>query len=323
MAYTPPFTISELAFRLHEECLELLAGLPNIDISLKMRKENRLRSIHSSLAIEGNSLGEQEIQAILEGRAVLAEQRMVLEAQNAAETYNLFPDLSPYAAQDMLRAHACMMKGLVPAAGQFRTGGEGVFDENGNVVHMAPPADRVPHLVEELLHWLQETRTPALVASAVFHYEFEFIHPFTDGNGRIGRLWQTLILSRWRRVFEFMPVESIVHARQEEYYAAFTRSTALVDSCPMIEFMLRAVRDTLREQRKLHTAEKAPTPARVLGFFRRHPGSNRVALLGAYPALSPRQADRILAALKQQGKLVFRGSKRTGGFYPSPAPTKP
>lgn len=315
MPYTPPFTISETAVQLHAECVELLAVLPDAEIPLRLRKTNRIRSIHSSLAIEGNSLAEDEVRAILEGQAVLAPQRQVLEAQNAAETYNLFSTLSPYSVQDMLRAHGCMMKGLVSAAGQFRRGDEGVFDERGNVIHMAPPADRVPYLIEQLLTWLQETRVPALVANAVFHYEFEFIHPFTDGNGRIGRLWQTLILSHWRSLFEYLPVETIVHSRQEEYYAAFTQSTARADSCPMIEFMLRAVRDTLLQQKKLYAAEKTPTPARIVSYFRRHPGANRQALLQAYPTLSPRQADRHLAALKAQGKLTYQGSKRTGGYY--------
>lgn len=315
MPYQPPYTISDDALSLLSECEALLRVLPCADIPLRLRKSNRIRSIHSSLAIEGNTLREEEIAAVLAGKVVLAPRQQILEAQNAAETYALFGELNPHLMDDMLRAHACMMKGLVRGAGQFRTGGEGIFDEQGHVVHMAPPADRVPYLTEQLLDWLRTTSAPALVSSAVFHYEFEFIHPFTDGNGRIGRLWQTLILSRSNPVFEYMPIETMVQARQEEYYRAFSLSTERADSAPMIEFMLRAVRDTLKEQKKLYTKEAAPTPARILSFFRRHPGANRTKLLHAYPALSPRQADRLIAALRGEQKLEFRGAKKTGGFY--------
>lgn len=318
MEYNPPYTISDEILALHEECLELLRDLPGADIPLKLRKGNRVRSVHSSLAIEGGKLSQAQIQAISQGKSVLAPQAEVLEAQNALEAYRLFPSLSPYSVEDMLRAHACMMKGICQPAGQFRTGGEGVFDEHGNIVHMAPPADRVPLLVQDLLQWLTRTQAPPLVACAVFHYEFEFIHPFTDGNGRIGRLWQTLILSRWNPLFGFLPVETMVHARQQEYYAAFMQSSALADSAPMIVFMLRAVKDTLKEQKKLFAAAKAVSAEKVLGFFRRHPGANRQALLKAYATLSPRQADRYIATLKAQSRLVFKGSKKTGGFYTAP-----
>ena len=318
MKYKPPYTLSDEIMALHAECLDLLRDLPGADIPLKLRKGNRVRSVHSSLAIEGGNLSRAQVQAIAQGKSVLAPRRDVLEAQNALEAYRLFPSLSPYSVDDMLRAHACMMKGICRPAGQFRAGGEGVFDEYGNVVHMAPPAARVPGLVQDLLHWLSRTQATPLVAAAVFHYEFEFIHPFTDGNGRIGRLWQTLILSRWNPLFEFLPVETMVHARQREYYAAFTQSTALTDSAPMIAFMLRAVKDTLREQKKLFAAAKSVSAEKVLGFFRRHPGANRQALLKAYGTLSPRQADRFIATLKAQSKLVFKGSKKTGGFFPEP-----
>lgn len=316
MPYMPPYSVSDEALSLLSECEALLRVLPCADIPLRLRKTNRIRSIHSSLAIEGNTLREDEIAAVLAGKVVMAPQQQIREAENAAETYALFRNLNPHSVEDMLRAHGCMMKGLVHGAGQFRTSGEGVFDEQGRVVHMAPPADRVPYLTEQLLDWLRTTQAPALVSSAVFHYEFEFIHPFTDGNGRIGRLWQTLILSRWNPVFEYMPVETMVQAHQAEYYHAFALSTERTDAAPMIEFMLRAVRDTLKEQKKLYTKDAAPTPARVLSFFRRHPGANRPALLRAYPALSPRQADRILASLRAEKKLEFRGAKKTGGFYP-------
>ena len=315
MGYNPPYTITDEIMALLAECLDELRDLPCADVPLKMRRGNRVRSVHSSLAIEGGNLSKAQVQAIAQGKSVLAPRLDVLEAENALEAYNLFGSLSPYAVDDMLRAHACMMKGVCRPAGQFRTCGEGVFDEHGNVVHMAPPADRVPQLVQDLLQWLSRTQAPPLVAAAVFHYEFEFIHPFTDGNGRVGRLWQTLILSRWNALFEYMPVESMVHARQREYYAAFTESTARADSAPMIAFMLRAVRDTLKEQKKTFVSTKAISAEKVLGFFRRHPGANRQALLKAYPALSPRRADRLIASLKSQAKLRFQGAKKNGGFF--------
>ncbi len=200
--------------------------------------------MHGSLAIEGNTLSEEQITAILDGKRVLAPPRDILEAHNALATYELMNKWAPHAESDLLAAHRLLMKGLLPDAGQYRLGGVGVMSGD-KVVHMAPPASRVSILMRNLLRWLQKTNTHPLVASSVFHYEFEFIHPFADGNGRMGRLWQTLILSQWQPLFAYIPVESLVHQHQESYYAAIRQSNSESDSSAFVLFMLERILEAI------------------------------------------------------------------------------
>ena len=212
---------------------------------MRLRRANRIRSIHGSVAIEGNTLSEEQVSAILDGKRVIAPPREILEVQNALKAYDQLNEWSPFADSDLLSAHAVMMLGLLDVPGKYRLKSVGVAGSEG-IIHIAPPADRVPFLMRDLLHWLETTELHPLVASAVFHYEFEFIHPFADGNGRMGRLWQTLILSRWNRAFGDIAVESMIHAHQQEYYAAINESIAAVNCGPFIEFMLQVILDSIQ-----------------------------------------------------------------------------
>jgi len=210
----------------------------------KLRRLNRLRSIHSSLAIENNSLSLEQVTALFNGENVLAPPQDICEAQNAFEVYDRLLEFDPYDGMDLLSAHRILMKNLVQAPGEYRSGNMGVVRGN-KVVHIAPPADNVSGLMADLLRWTKETSAHPLIKSCVFHYEFEIIHPFPDGNGRMGRMWQTLLLYQWKEIFAWIPVETIVHERQQEYYAAIGRSNDAGDCTEFLQFMLQAIWDTL------------------------------------------------------------------------------
>lgn len=246
-SYKPPFTISAEILGYVARICELVGCLSVSDVMagiLRLRRINRIRTIQGSLAIEGNTLTEGQITAILEGKRVLAPPREVQEVKNALFAYEHFQDWYPEKEKDLLEAHHLLMIGLIDDAGAYRSGGVGVMSGE-RVIHMAPPAERVQPLMADLLGWLSTSRIHPLVKSSVFHYEFEFIHPFSDGNGRMGRIWQSLILAKWNPVFAHLPVESLVFERQEAYYLALQESTQQSDSAPFIIFMLNALYDAL------------------------------------------------------------------------------
>ena len=247
--YQPPFTITPKILRLTGDIGEAVGHLSaefDKAMELRLRRVNRIRTIQGSLAIEGNTLTEEQITAILNGKRVIAPPREVLEAKNAIAAYDHFTQWDPRNEKDLLEAHRIMMEGLLEKAGEYRRGGVGVV-AGERVVHMAPPAKRVPVLMHQLFEWLQTTEHHPLVAGSVFHFEFEFIHPFADGNGRMGRLWQTLILSGWNPIFAQIPVESLIHEHQGEYYQALQDGTHKADCFPFIEFMLSMIHMAIRD----------------------------------------------------------------------------
>ena len=256
MKYQPPYTITpEILNRVAaiSETIGRLTVLTDQAKALRLRRINRIRTIHGSLAIEGNTLSEAQITAILDGKQVIAPPREVQEVKNALAAYDRFGAWKPDAEKDLLEAHRILMSGLIDEAGMYRHGGVGVMADQ-QVIHMAPPADRVPQLMADLFDWLAATDAHPLIASSVFHYEFEFIHPFADGNGRMGRLWQSLILASWNPLFADIPVESLIFEHQAEYYQAIQESTLQTDSAPFIAFMLRMILDTVTAS----TPEVAP-----------------------------------------------------------------
>lgn len=215
-----------------------------IQDSLKLRKANRIRTIQGSLAIEGNTLSTEQITAILNGKTVIAPPKEVQEVRNAIKAHEAFQQWQPSQEKDLLQAHQILMTGLIDEVGQYRHGGVGVMSGD-RVVHMAPPANQINRLMADLLNWLNDSDIHPLIQSSVFHYEFEFIHPFADGNGRMGRLWQTLILSRWNPIFANIPVESLIYQNQKAYYEALQASTDRTDSAPFIEFILHMILDAI------------------------------------------------------------------------------
>jgi len=247
MSRTPPYTITPHIL----DCIERIgeeigrAEAAGVSQDLHLRRINRIRTIHGSLAIEGNILSEEQVATILDGKSVVAPLKDIQEVRNAIRAYERYRQWEPASEANLLNAHEIMMAGLLDAPGRYRLGKVVVMGQD-EVKHIGPPAKRVPALMANLLAWLNETDAHPLIASSIFHYEFEFIHPFEDGNGRMGRLWQTLILTRWKALFADVPVESLVHSHQGEYYEAIEQSSAKGDSTPFISFMLGTILEAIR-----------------------------------------------------------------------------
>ncbi len=247
--YKPPFHMTDKMTSLIAEISEQVGRITVLQegtISPHLRLENRIRTIHSSLAIEHNSLSLEQVTAILDGKRVLGNPNEIKEVQNAYEAYELMLRLNPASVDDLLKAHKLMMNGLVSENGRFRSGGVGVFD--GEVLsHMAPPVEFVPEHIQNLFAWYQKSELHPLIKSAIFHYEFEFIHPFADGNGRMGRMWHSLLLGKWKEMFFWLPIEELIQSRQKEYYDALGAADKQADSAGFVELMLEIIRDSLTE----------------------------------------------------------------------------
>ena len=247
--YKPKYTITDEILNLvaliaaRVDVLTIKSGMEQ---NPKLRRLNRLRSIYSSLAIENNTLSLEQVSALFEGKRVIAPPRDICEARNAFEVYNRLLAFDPYDVMDLLTAHQILMKDLVKVPGQFRSGNIGVV-RGKEVVHIAPPADNVSGLMADLLCWTKGATVHPLIKSCVFHYEFEIIHPFQDGNGRMGRMWQTLLLRQWKKIFAWLPVETIIYERQQEYYAALGQSKDADDCTEFVRFILQAIWDTLEQ----------------------------------------------------------------------------
>jgi Fic family protein len=248
MAMKPPYTISSKILMLVSDITHLLGqyeGMNIIKPEPKLRKSNRVRTVQASLAIEGNTFAIEQVTAILDGKRVVGPAKEILEVQNTIRAYNEISNFKTHSSQSLRTAHGILMHDLIPDAGKWRTGNVGIL-QGTRVSHAAPQPKRVPELMEHLFSYLkQEKETHPLIISAIFHYELEFIHPFSDGNGRLGRLWQTAILTKYHSIFEFTPVESAVQVRQKEYYAALGRSDKEGSATPFIEFSLSTIHETL------------------------------------------------------------------------------
>ena len=247
--YKPPFHMTDKMTFLIAEISEQVGRITVLQegtLSPHLRRENRIRTIHSSLAIEHNSLSLEQVTAILDGKRVLGNPNEIKEVQNAYEAYELMLRLDPSSVDNLLKAHKLMMNGLVPENGKFRSGGVGVFD--GEVlIHMAPSAEFVPEHIHNLFAWYKHSELHPLIKSAVFHYEFEFIHPFADGNGRMGRMWHSLLLGKWKELFFWLPIEELIQSRQKEYYDALSAADKQADSAGFVELMLEIIRGSLKE----------------------------------------------------------------------------
>lgn len=254
--YIPPYEITDEMLELVSEIMEnlgKLSGVNELEKLPRLRRVSRIKSIHSSLAIENNTLSIEQVTDVINGKRVLAPQKDIEEVHNAFNAYEKLSEINPYSIDDLLRIHGIMMNGLVKEAGKLRSGQVGVYNQEGKVVHLAPPADFVPQQLGQLFDWVKNSNANMLIKSSVFHYEFEFIHPFNDGNGRTGRLWQTALLANWKPIFAWIPIESIIKDNQEDYYNAITLSTSQGKSNIFIEFMLdvinKAIKDIITDTR--------------------------------------------------------------------------
>lgn len=241
--YVPPFTITNKMLGLVGSIMEKVGKLDNFNNLNKMpilRINNRIYSIHSSLAIEANSLSFNQVKDVINGKTVIGNRKEIQEVKNAYKAYELMKDINPYNINDLLKVHGVMTFITVEESGVFRKGGEGIFDENGNCIFIAPKPEYVETLMNNLFTWMKdsEENIHPLILSSIFHYEFVFIHPFSDGNGRTARLWQNIILSKWKEIFEYVPIELQIKKYQEEYYRAIHNCNKKANSDEFIEFML-------------------------------------------------------------------------------------
>ena len=245
----PPYHITPTILKLIQDISQKLgeAHILNLDKPpTELRKKNRIKSIHASLSIEGNSLSLDQVTGLINSKRILGPQQDILEVKNAIEVYQLLKQLRPYKKADLLKAHQVLMKGLIDTPGKFRTGNVGVIKGN-KIAHLAPPSDLVPDQILNLLLYVQNENEIGLIKSCVFHYEFEFIHPFSDGNGRMGRLWQTLILMQEFPIFEFIPIEHLIKEKQKEYYKALALADKQGHSTTFLEYMLDRINSALMD----------------------------------------------------------------------------
>lgn len=311
--YQPKFTVSSKSINLISEISALVTKMdyhsPNRN--LKLRKKNRVRSIQSSLQIEANSMTVEQVTDIMNGKKVLGPPRDIKEVKNAIEAYKLLPELDPYSIKDLLRTHGIMMADLTDQSGMFRTVGVNVVNSStGEVIHYAPHPDYVPRFIEELMQWASTSEDHPLIVSCVFHHEFEYIHPFTDGNGRTGRLWQNLILSKWNPVFEWIPVESAIRDRQSEYYRCIREATDLNDTSVFIDFMLESIKESLQKTMK-DSADSLRS--KILSMIK---GGKYTTAAEAAEKLgvSEKTIEREIAMLRDEGVIVREGSNKTGSW---------
>lgn len=305
----PPFEITNTILDEIAEIAELV-GQVNASLGLSsnptLRRTNRIRTIYSSLAIEQNTLSLEQVTAVLSGKRIIAPPKDIAEVKNAYEIYELMDSLDPYSVDDLLKAHGVMTRGLVEESGCFRSRPVGVVDKQGNILHFGTLPDYVPELVAELLDWVRDSDFHILIKSCVFHYELELIHPFVDGNGRIGRLWHTLLLTQWKPMFAWLPVESIIHDRQDEYYQAINRSNIEGESTAFIEFMLSAIREALLEAVQTGNTENMSTWDQrwhhVERFLKKN-GTITNADVRELFGVSSATANRILAKMTEEGHI--------------------
>lgn len=312
--YKPPFTMTEEITNLVIDIAEITGKISLTDRlskNPKLRRENRIRSIHSSLAIEQNSLTIDQVSDVIEGKSVLGPPQDIREVKNAYEAYELLTRLNPYSVKDLLKAHKVMMTDLVNESGTFRNKGAGVY-AGTELIHAGTPPQYVPGLMQELFAWLKESQLHPLIKSCIFHYEFEFIHPFADGNGRVGRLWHTLILAKWKDFFLWIPIETLIHERQEGYYRALNTANTSGESTVFVKFMLEVIRDILTELAENEAVQiNSSINDKLLALLRqneRHSAKSLSAELG----ISERQVQRILKELKDFGMIERLGANRNG-----------
>ena len=258
--YTPPFSITSKMLSLCIAISEKLGELsPYKGLASKphLRRSQHIKSIHSSLAIEANSLSLEEVKDVIEGRPVMGPQREILEVKNAYEAYEEIKYKDPYSLKDLKEIHAVMARGLIGSPGRFRTGNEGVFRGN-EIIFVASPPWNVPNLMEELFSWMNGVKADLnpLILSSVFHYEFVFIHPFEDGNGRMARLWQTALLTKWNKFFQYLPIESEIEKNQASYYRAIDDCNKIGNSNLFVEFMLSQINAALQESVRLASSDE-------------------------------------------------------------------
>ena len=299
--YVPPFTITNKMLDYVSSIMEKIGKLDNYTNFNKMpilRRNNRIKSIHSSLAIEANSLSLDQVKDVINGKTVIGPQKEIQEVKNAYNAYEMINKVDTYSIKDLKKVHGIMTYLTVQESGEFRKGNEGVFDENGNCIHVCPPPEQVNDLMKQLFDWMKssENEIHPLIVSSIFHYEFVFIHPFSDGNGRMARLWQNIILSKWKELFEYLPIESQIKKYQEEYYQVINNCNHKGESTEFVEFMLKMIAEILNE-----TINTSSSPLTEEGI-------NISKLLNVMEYNIPMTANEIMEKLGIKSKETLRST---------------
>lgn len=314
MSYQPPYTITPQIVQQVADIVELVTRWSYSDDSAltpQLRRNNRIRTIQASLALENNTLSIEQVTDVLDGKAVVGLPREIQEVRNAFAAYEQVSKWQPRSQSDLLAAHGLFMKGLVDDAGHYRKGGVGIYSDKG-LVHMAPPAKMLSGLMADLVEWLASAPVHPLIASSVFHYEFEFIHPFADGNGRMGRLWQTLILSKWEPILAYLPVESVIRMRQTAYYEALAEADRIASATPFIEFMLQALHDAMTEVLiKTSVITSGKTSGKIIDALNKNCFMT-IPELAHMIGISTRSIERNLQKLQKDGRLRRIGPPKGG-----------
>ena len=324
----PPFTLTNTMLHQVIEISRVLGILEfSVKSDLKLRKENRIKSIHSSLAIENNSLTEKQVTDIIDGKRVLGDPKEIREVKNAYDAYEEILTLDPYRQKDFLKAHRLLTAGIVNEAGKYRSRDIGIFDEIGNVVHMGARPQYLQALMDDLFAWGKNDNTPELIKSCVFHYEIETIHPFADGNGRMGRLWQTVILSNWNPIFAWIPIETLIYENQRDYYKVLEQVDQETNSNRFIEFMLAIILKTLKSyltvtsnlEQKIDIPEgltdsEAKTYVLVTKYLTEHESIN-TTVTAKLIQKSVATARKHLAKFVSLGLLVAQGSNKNRSYH--------
>lgn len=310
------FTASGRVLRL---VMDIAAALERYKIAMegpegvRLRKLNRIRTVRGTTAIEGNTLTEAQVTAILAGKRVAGSKREIDEVKGAFAAYAAVEGLDPLSPKDLLKAHALMTMGLVDRPGKWRNCNVGVFNAQGKAMHHAPPWDQVPLLMKDLFDWLKRSKEVPLVKSCIFHFVFETIHPFSDGNGRLGRLWQTAILGKWNPLFYAAPVENMVYSHQRQYYRALHRSQVAGDAAPFVEFMLEVILRTIKAKGELKGREKSRGKSRekILSLLRSNPTLTQSSL-ARHLGLSIKAIEKNIRILKDAQRLRRIGPDKGG-----------
>ena len=298
--YILPYEISNNMLQKVSDIMEKIGKLDsysNLDKTPYLKKQTKIHSVHSSIAIENNPLSLEQVKDVINGKLVIGEQKDIQEVKNAYKAYEMLKDINPYSITDLKKIHGVMTFLVEEVSGKFRTTPEGVFDENGNCIFVCPPGDRIDSLMNDLFKWLNENKNNIhpLILSSIFHYEFVFIHPFTNGNGRMVRLWQNAILYKWKNIFEYLPIESKIHKYQDEYYNSIAQCHKNANSNVFIEFMLKMIDETLDEA--ISTSHQPITSEAI----------NINKLLNIMEKNKPTTAKELMKKLAIKSKETLRG----------------
>ena len=317
--YKPPYTITNKILKTVSDIVELISELNHVKKELatpKLRKKNRIKSITGTLQIEGNSFTEEKVTNVINGKTVLGTVREIEEVKGAIEAYDYLEKYDYKKEKDLLLAHKFLMQNILNNAGNYRHSNVGVGGKDG-VTHVAPPPNMVPQLMGDLFDWLKHTDDHLLVASCVFHYEFEFIHPFNDGNGRVGRLWQSVILNQYKNIFGAIPIESVVRENQEAYYKALEDAGSIGESTPFVEFMLEIILKTLIKVKKDNVPKNVPKNVplkrldKIVNIMKKDKNITALELADKL-GVTDKTIKRDIAKLKDENRVVRVGSLKSG-----------